>query len=169
MSVEQPEEERVYAGQPYKGLDKSKEMGVPVFDAIPPMKYPDGNPKTAFGVKKPPMWYVPMPAIFMTALAHLQGALKYGHFNWRQSPVSASTYINAAIRHIAEWKEGGETASDSGIHHLAHAGACLNIIMDAQRYGTLIDDRHECKTDFDALFKELEPLINRIQTEWGPK
>jgi hypothetical protein len=135
----------------------------------PTSRYPDGNPKTAFGMKKPPLWYVPFTALYKTALAHLHGALKYGHFNWREDPVSASVYINAALRHIADWKEGAEIASDSRVHHLAHACACLNIIMDAQQYGTLIDDRHPTDTDFDQLFEELRPTIDYLYDTWGPK
>jgi hypothetical protein len=130
-------------------------------------QYPDGNPKTAFGVKKPPLWYVPFSSLFQTALALVHGALKYGHFNWRHDPVSASTYINAAMRHIADWKEGGEVASDSGVHHLAHASACLFIVMDAQRQGTLIDDRSQADTDMDRLFADLEPVLKRLYGDWG--
>ena len=131
------------------------------------MRYPDGNPKTAFGVKKPPLWYVPFSAVYQMALGFVHGALKYGHFNWRHDPVSASTYLNASMRHILDWKEGGSVASDSGIHHLAHAMSCLAIILDAERYGTLIDDRSQADTDTDALFKDLEPVLERLYAEWA--
>lgn len=131
-------------------------------------QYPDGNPKTAFGFKKPALWYVPFSALFKVALAHLHGHLKYGHLNWREKPVSASIYIDACFRHLAAWKEGEENAMDSGIPHLAHAAACINIILDAQYYGTLIDDRHKCETNFEKLFLELQPIINNLYAEWGP-
>jgi len=132
--------------------------------------YNDNNPKTPFGMKKPSLWNVPFTAVFQASLAHLHGALKYGRFNWRKDPVSASTYIDAALRHIDEWKEGGETASDSGVHHLGHAVACLNIIMDAQEHGTLIDDRDvmpDLQLDHDAFYEKLKPTIDRLYAEWG--
>jgi hypothetical protein len=50
-------------------------------------------------------------------------------------------YIDAALRHIHKWQHGQEIDSDSGIHHLGHAIACLNIVLDAQAFGNLIDDR----------------------------
>lgn len=135
----------------------------------------DTNPKTQYGVKKPSMWYVPSIPLYMTALAHFQGALKYGVFNWREKKVSASTYIDAAQRHLNEFKEGiSDEASDTGIHHLAHAVACLNILMDAQHHNTLIDDRKTTqneitKTDFDSFYKKNENLIARIIKDWTKK
>ena len=132
-------------------------------------RYPDGNPKTAFGTKKPPIHYIPGTALLQQGLAHLHGHLKYGHFNWRDDPVTISTYLNAATRHLLEYKEGSNTASDSHIHHLAHVCACCNILMDAEFQKTLIDDRHQSITDYDRLFKELEPTIAFIHDQWGPK
>ncbi len=131
------------------------------------MRYPDGNPKTQYGVKKPPLWYVPFVAIYRTALAHLHGHLKYGHFNWREDPVSISTYLDAACRHLIAYKEGQQDALDSKCHHLAHACACLNIIMDAEFHGTLIDDRHEQSTDYDMLFEELGETLQHLHSEFG--
>lgn len=132
-------------------------------------RYPDGNPKTPFGVRKPPTWFIPKTSMFVVGLAHLHGALKYGHFNWREDPITTSTYIDAAIRHISAWCEGEETANDSGIHHLGHAIACLNILIDAQIHNTLHDDRHPITTDFDKLFEDLEPTIHQLYERWGPK
>lgn len=129
----------------------------------------DDNPKTQFGIKKPPTWHVPFTGVFTAALAHLHGALKYGSFNWREEPVSASTYMDAAIRHIQQWKEGEEQAKDSGVHHLGHAIACLNILVDAQNYGTLIDDRTKERMDYDEFFDKQQPTIKRLYDEWGPK
>lgn len=131
--------------------------------------YNDNNPKTPFGMKKPSTWHVPFTALYHASMAHLHGALKYGHFNWREKPVSASTYVDAAIRHINEWREGNETASDSGVHHLGHAVACLNILMDAQICGTLIDDRGEPLVNYDEFYEHLKPTIDRLYKEWSGK
>ena len=130
----------------------------------------DTNPKTAFGLKKPDLFYVPFRALFWQGLAHLQGALKYGPFNWRKDPVSASTYLNAAIRHLNEWREGVERDKDSGVHPLAHVAACCNILIDAQACGMLVDDRGDSPAgDMNDFYTELAGIANNIRTEWGPK
>lgn len=133
------------------------------------MKYPDGNPKTAFGVKKPPLWYVPTTAVFEQGAVHLQGALKYGHLNWRSDPVSASTYVNAALRHVAQWMEGEQRASDSQCHHLAHANACFNIVMDAEVYGTLIDDRTKAGlgAKMEEFLQSYQQRLEFLYEQWG--
>jgi hypothetical protein len=70
------------------------------------------------------------------------GAEKYGVHNWRLDKIKASTYVGAIFRHaILEWAEGSDTDKDSGEHPLAHVAACCLIVMDAEKYNTLIDDR----------------------------
>lgn len=105
------------------------------------MKYPDGNPKTLFGISKPRDTYTPFIPYLEYSLAHLQGALKYGPFNWRDDPVTMSTYLDAAISHINKCRAGVDRASDTDIHELGHAMTCLSIVIDAQAYGTIKDDR----------------------------
>lgn len=100
------------------------------------------NPKDAIGIKKVPLSLVPKTALALQAMAHKDGAIKYGPANWRSEGVSARVYIDAHDRHIARWFDGREElAPDSLVHHLAHAIACLNIILDAQICGKLVDDR----------------------------
>ena len=101
----------------------------------------DTNPKTKYGKAKPAIGLIPGPALLHIADAFGDGAQKYGPANWRVDPVSASTYINAALRHLYSWFDGEELAEDSGVHHLGHAAACLAIVLDAQAQGTLVDDR----------------------------
>lgn len=104
-------------------------------------KYKDGNPKTALGIKKPPTFYTPYIPYMEYSLVHMQGAFKYGQFNWLDDPISISTYTDAAVRHIGLYLAGQRNASDTGLHHLAHAMTCLSIIIDAEAHNTLIDDR----------------------------
>lgn len=99
------------------------------------------NPKDLLGIKKVPMGEVPPVAIAHESCAMLDGDLKYGFRNWRANNVKARIYIDAAKRHIDAWLECEDYASDSGVHHLAHARACLGILLDAQENGNLIDDR----------------------------
>lgn len=101
----------------------------------------DTNPKTVYGQAKPSISLIPATSLIHIADAFRDGAVKYGPANWRDDPVSVSTYTNAAFRHIFAWYDGEETAADSGVHHLAHAAACLCILLDAQEQDTLVDDR----------------------------
>lgn len=129
----------------------------------------DNNPKTPFGNEKLSVQHVPLAPVYLAGLAHYQGALKYGPFNWRFQHVSASTYIEAARRHIGHWAGGEENAKDSGIHHLAHAVASLNILMDAQLHDTLVDDRNRSPLDYDEFFDQHRTTLENIRAKWGKK
>lgn len=69
------------------------------------------------------------------------GREKYGAFNWRKDSITASTYIDAAFRHLASWWDGENVDPESNVSHLAHAAAGLLILLDAQVQGTAADDR----------------------------
>lgn len=123
------------------------------------LNYPDmsvTNPKTFMGKRKLPMFSVVSPAsMIYEADAMRYGAFEaprvdgkkgYGPFNWRENPIEASVYVDAAARHIMAWQDGEDLAADSLVHHLAHAKATLGIIIDALESGTLIDDRPKIKS-----------------------
>lgn len=115
-------------------------------------KYPDGNPKSLQGAKKAPMQLVPAVATIYMAKAFADGARKYGPANWRETGVAASVYVAAAKRHIDLFYDGGEdVASDSKVKHLAHAMACLGILLDAEACGKLIDDRPPAVPDLEGI------------------
>jgi hypothetical protein len=99
------------------------------------------NPKDLLGLKKPPLDLIPPAFEIHVAMAMKDGAKKYSPFNWRGNKVRARVYVGAAKRHIAAWLDGEELAPDSGVHHLAHAAACMAILLDAQETGNLEDDR----------------------------
>lgn len=115
---------------------------------------PDANPKTRHGATKVPMQLIPATALAIEATAFRDGSIKYGPYNWRDEPVSASIYIAAAMRHIQQWYNGEELAADSGVHHLGHARACLAILLDAQFALSLNDDR-PAPVDLSALLEGL--------------
>lgn len=102
---------------------------------------PDANPKTRQGALKVPLHLVPPSARHYLALAFEDGAAKYDPFNWRDEPVSISVYVGAAGRHLDSFLDGEDIATDSLVHHVAHAMACCAIILDALECGTLNDDR----------------------------
>ena len=99
------------------------------------------NPKDIFGAKKVSLSKLPAVAVAHAAHAMMDGARKYGAYNWRDKRVIASIYVDAAKRHLDDWFEGIKRADDSGVHHLGHAIACCAIILDAEETGNLIDDR----------------------------
>lgn len=99
------------------------------------------NPKDLLGIKKPQLHLVPESFVIRVAQAMTDGARKYGPYNWREKQVRATVYISAARRHIGQWFDGEECAKDSGVPHLAHAAACLAILLDAIETGNLVDDR----------------------------
>lgn len=99
------------------------------------------NPKDLMGAKKPSMTKLPAIAVAHGNHAMMNGAEKYGSYNWRAKKVIASIYVDAAKRHLDAWFEGEEVADDSGVHHLGHAIASIAILLDAQTTGNLIDDR----------------------------
>lgn len=103
--------------------------------------YPDNNPKTVLGIKKVPLHLVPPVAKIALAEAFADGATKYGPYNWRDNAVSASIYYAAAMRHMDAWWDGEENSKDANVPHLAHAMACLAIVLDAMSIGQLNDDR----------------------------
>lgn len=114
--------------------------------------YPDGNPKSLQGAKKYSLRYLPLSANIAVNQAFENGAHKYGAANWREKGVACTVYVDAALRHIFQYFDGGQqNASDSGVHNLAHAMACLAIIIDAEANGSLTDDRPFPTKDTDAL------------------
>ena len=99
------------------------------------------NPKDRVGAGKPPLHLIPPAAEILEAVVMGLGAKKYGPFNWRSSKVRATVYIAAAKRHLAQWLDGQNDDPESGVSHLAHARACLGVLLDAIATGNVVDDR----------------------------
>lgn len=107
---------------------------------MPPGDKPS-DPKGIVAGDKLPLHMWPATATAAGTVALLNGALKYGRTNWRAVGVQASTYVDAAKRHIEAWFEGEELDPDDGVPHLSAALASLAIIVDARAAGLLNDDR----------------------------
>lgn len=99
------------------------------------------NPKDGIGRQKLDLSLVPPASLIHEALAMENGAKKYGPYNWRHTKVRSTVYLAAATRHIVAFLDGENEATDSGVHHLAHAKACCGILLDAIETGNVIDDR----------------------------
>lgn len=108
-----------------------------------PEAYELNDPKGAAGALKTPLGLIPPYAMEQTAWVHKFGASKYGPFNWRDTGVCASTYINAIMRHLNAWRDGEDLDPESGISHLAHIACSCNIMMDANYCEKLQDDRNK--------------------------
>lgn len=152
-----------------KGLRQPPTGKIPVWMASPekaPMMFTYGkepqssntNPKTLIGQDKVPMLSVIPPAsIIYQALAMRYGAFLapridglrgYGPYNWRDQPIEAHIYIDAAMRHLLQWQDGDdceivtlEDGTQYTIPHLGFALATIGILIDAFENETLIDDR----------------------------
>ena len=122
------------AGNPLPGYEPIE------VEPMLPMDMPE-NPKAIYGRAKPSVGLVPSAAMVEEAGVLELGAAKYGAFNWRKDAVESMTYVHAAMRHLLSWVDGEDTDPESGRSHLAHARACLGIVLDAQSVGKLIDDR----------------------------
>jgi len=99
------------------------------------------NPKDKIGATKPDLSLVPPAALLHTASAMMDGAAKYGPYNWRENKVKARVYVAAAMRHLQQFLDGEDIDPTSGVHHLGHASACCAILLDARETGNLADDR----------------------------
>lgn len=99
------------------------------------------NPKEDFGSAKVPVGLVPDTAIIEEAMAFLEGALKYGRFNWRIAGVKASTYHDAIERHLKKWWNGQDRDPLTRVMELASVRACCGILIDSTILGMLNDDR----------------------------
>lgn len=109
------------------------------------------NPKQQYGERKPPLTQFPLTAQIQSSLAFYDGYLKYGWRNWRDQPVEAQIYIDAALRHLRLFEEGEDLTRDSKIHNLGAVIACCAILIDAQSFDSLIDNRKKNPAAADML------------------
>jgi hypothetical protein len=129
------------------------------------------NPKDAIGSKKVGLHFVPVLAMFGMALAFLEGAIKYGGFNWRVAGIRASVYYDALQRHMTSWWEGQNIDPDSKLPHLYKAMACIAILIDAEANKMLNDDRPPKLSNEDwmiELNKKAEELIAKLPSAVPP-
>lgn len=122
----------------------------------------DTNPKDVIGSNKLPLSIVPSTLTISASLGFLEGALKYGRFNWRIAGVRASIYLDALKRHIADYENGEDNDPHTGIPHLSNAAACIGILVDAKVCGKLNDDRAP-RAPIGELIRSLEAEVVRLK------
>ena len=143
--IGEQEEADLWTSEGKYGLQRESKLDlIEVVETATPPK--SSNPKDIIGLTKPSLSAVPMRSVYEMSKAMNDGASKYGRFNWRENSVDSDVYIDATLRHLNSWNDGQNQAQDSGVHHLAHAMACLSIIIDAELGGNLIDSRSKIST-----------------------
>lgn len=102
-----------------------------------------GNPKDrlAQAQDKPPLEFLEPAADELIARVMQNGAKKYGRRNYIAERIDLMVYIAAIKRHVAALQEGQDLDPDTGIHHLAHVGANVHVVLAALKAGTLNDNR----------------------------
>lgn len=137
-------------------MQPSRDWLVSTHKKIPP------NPKQIYGDRKPPISYIPLSAKLAELEALLDGLFKYGPHNWRDQPVEAMTYVEAAMRHLELYKVGEEITRDTLVSNLGAVKACCSILIDAAAHGTLIDNRRHSKIEADLLYAG-EEWVERLK------
>ncbi|TPI86379.1 dATP/dGTP diphosphohydrolase domain-containing protein [Mesorhizobium sp. B2-8-9] len=132
-------------------------QNVPDAPAVKP-----ANPKQLYGDRKPPLSYFPLSAMLAGLEALYDGALKYDPHNWRDNPVEAMTYVNAAERHLQLYKVGEALARDTKVSNLGGVIACAAILIDAEAHSMLIDNRRHSQVEADLLH-EAEAWVARLK------
>lgn len=75
---------------------------------------------------------LPPGAIAWIGAALTRGAEKYQHLppdNWQRVPEGRKRYFGALLRHVFAALAGQERDAESGLPHLAHAGACIVFLL----------------------------------------
>lgn len=123
---------------------------------------PESNPKAAAAAAagKLRLELIESAMTHPVARVMAHGADKYGVRNWRTNPIYARTYIGAMRRHIDEWEDGIDADHDSGEHPLAHVASDVQVVLDALKHGTLVDDRD---------FAESKPAGDAANQQGGAK
>jgi len=78
-----------------------------------------------FDGSKPDYSLVPPNALARLVDVLTFGAKKYDRHNWRKLDQAKTRYFSAAMRHMWALLRGEKFDPETGIHHAAHALACL--------------------------------------------
>lgn len=123
------------------------------------------NPKDAIGALKLPLHLVSPVVKAYQAVAHFLGNVKYGAWNYRAGGARASVYRSALERHMDRWWEGERLDPVDGTPHLANALACINILIEAEVHGNLVDDRPP-SAPIAKVYEELEPMVAKLAEKY---
>ena len=85
---------------------------------------------------KAPLELLPAKPLQAISSAALDGAVKYGRWNWTTAK-NKDIYKGALLRHVMAYNDPQESdyADDSEVHHLAHAVMCAIILLHMDDVG----------------------------------
>jgi hypothetical protein len=83
---------------------------------------------------------LPTDALREIALAFTYGAHKYEDRNWERG-VNHGQLYRATLNHLMAWHERDEFDDETSLPHLAHAGACILMLLSIHLRGAGNDDR----------------------------
>ena len=85
-----------------------------------------------------------VPRVLMEAVAQaLQfGEGKYGRYNFRRG-FPNHRLIAACLRHVLAYQDGEDLDPESNLPHLAHATACIAMLLQCEKDGTLTETRYQ--------------------------
>jgi hypothetical protein len=89
---------------------------------------------------KPDLSLVPYSFLMEVAKALMYGEKKYGRYNFEKG-FPTHRLLSAALRHIWAYVNGEDKDPESGLSHLAHAGASLAMLVRCLELGTATDTR----------------------------
>lgn len=89
------------------------------------------NTPTKFDDDKPEQHLLPSLALEEIGRVMSLGGKKYGEYNWAQGEgINWSRYFNACLRHLWSYWRGSNLDEETKKSHLAHAGACILILLE---------------------------------------
>lgn len=105
---------------------------------------PTGEPEKGkkYDSEKIPLDLLPTESLFRIAEVLAFGAKKYGAHNWRAG-LHFSRVYGAALRHLLSWGNGEDKDPETGLSHLAHAGACVLFLLEYIKTHSELDDRYK--------------------------
>lgn len=120
------------------------------------------NPKRQYGLKSIPVNLWPPLATAYGSIGLYNGSLKYSQGNYKATPVEASIYIAAGMRHFMAWADGEEFDPKDKVPNLAGVLANVAILLEARANGTLIDDR-QISSGYLQEREALEKIVASLQ------
>jgi len=97
---------------------------------------------TKYDNQKPKLALLPPAAIVEVGKVFTFGASKYGENNWRGG-FKWTRLLSACLRHIFAFLKGEDLDEESGLNHLAHATACLLMLLELYYTRKDLDDRYK--------------------------
>lgn len=79
---------------------------------------------------KPDLALLSPRAMGQIASAFEFGVKKYGRYNYLETGFEWTRLASACLRHVTAWTWGEDKDPESGLSHLAHAGATIFMLID---------------------------------------